>query len=236
MNLNEKNKWQNGLTIVLAGACIVFLVHIGSSVGKQAKIDFTEDNLYSLGDGTKGILGKLSSPVRLKLFYSKTAAKKGTEGIRAFNNYFEYVRNILEEYVSASGNNLSLEVIDPRPDTRDEEDAMAFGIKRFLLTETEAYFFGLVAIGSTGSQKIIEFFSPERQQNLEYELTKLIYSATSPEKQSIGILSSLNFYNEDLSPYMARIMKLQGKRPETSWVIAEKNEGILFSSKDSRRN
>lgn len=198
---------------------MTFLVYIGLSVFGRLRIDFTEEKLYTLSGGTKSILSKLDSPIKLKLYYSKTAANKGTEGLRAFNNYFNYVRELLKEYVAHSRNNLTLEVIDPRPDTPQEEDALAFGLKKFHLTETERYFFGLVAENETGTEKIIEFFDPGQKDKLEYELTKLVYQVLNPQKKTVGILSPLNVINTDITPYMAQIMRMQGKAVNDSWLV-----------------
>lgn len=196
---------------------MIFMVYIGSTLLKGARLDLTEENLYTLSDGTKNILQKLDSPIILKLFYSKEAANKGTEGLRDFNNYFRYVQTLLEQYKENSRNNIKLQVIDPRPDTEDEEDAIAYGLKKFNLTETERYFFGLVAENESGSEKIIEFFDPNEKDRLEYDLTKLIYSTLNPQKKNIGVISSLDVIGEELSPYMEQIMRLQGKPGSNTW-------------------
>ena len=215
------SKIEGYLNIILSIICMVFLIYIGTTIGNNMKIDVTQEGLYTLSDGSKKILKQLNQPLKIKLYYSKTAANKGTEGIRAFNNYYSYIRDLLEEYVSYSQNNLTLYVIDPRPDTKQEEDAIASGLKKFPLSETEKYFFGLVIENETGAEKIIEFFNPSMQESVEYEITKLVYSATNPKKIKLGILSSIKVLNKDLSPYMAQMMRMQGKRIEQSWIITK---------------
>ncbi|MDA8793754.1 GldG family protein [Bacteriovoracaceae bacterium] len=185
-----KNKQNENLAIILMSILsMCFLIYIGNAIFQGAKIDFTQESLYSLSSGSENILAKLNSPIKLKLYYSKTAANKGTEGLRKFNNYL-YVKNILKEFRSHSHNNITLDVIDPRPDTDEEEDAKVYGLRKFNLTETEIYYFGLVAINESGGEKVIEFFDPAEKENLEYELTKLIYSSVNPKKPTIGVLSS----------------------------------------------
>ena len=210
---------ENHLKIVLGLLSMTFLIYIGSTLLKRVRIDFTEENLYTLSEGTKSILSKLDAPIKLKLYYSKTAANKGTEGLRTFNNHFLYVQELLEQYVANSRNNLSLEIIDPRPDTPEEEDATVYGLKKFNLTETERYFFGLVAENESGAEKIIEFFDPAQKDRLEYELTKLIYTVLNPKKVNVGLLSSMEIYVENSSPYMEQIMRMQGKPVPQSWLV-----------------
>ncbi len=216
-----RKKQVNNLIVILSVISTILFIYIGSTLFGKVKIDVTSDHLYSLSQGSKDLLAKLNSPISLKLYYSKTAAMKGSEGIRTFNNYFEYVKKLLEEFVSHSGNRLQLEVIDPRPDTDEEEDAMRFGLKKFHLTETETYFFGLVAISDSKTEKVIEFFDPAAQEKLEYSIAKLIYSVTNFKRYSVGILSTLDIYNENLNPYIAQIMRMQGKTDGQNWFITE---------------
>lgn len=206
------------LKAILGLLCMIFLIYIGSTLLKGARLDLTEEKLYTLSQGTKNILKKLDSPITLKLYYSKEAANKGTEGLRIFNNYFLYVQTLLEQYAENSRNNIKLKVIDPRPDTEDEEDAVAYGLRKFNLTDTERYFFGLVAENESGSEKIIEFFDPNEKDRLEYELTKLIYSTQNPQKKNIGVISSLEVIGEEVSPYMEQVLRLQGKPSNSTWT------------------
>ncbi|MEC7276568.1 MAG: Gldg family protein [Bdellovibrionota bacterium] len=212
---------ENYLKVILGLFSMTLMIYIGTTLFKKARVDFTEESLYTLSDGTKSILSKLDSPIKLKLYYSKTAANKGTEGLRAFNNHYLYVQELLRQYVSNSRNNLTLDVIDPRPDTPEEEDAQASGLKKFNLTETERYFFGLVAENESGTEKIIEFFDPNQKDKLEYDLTKLIYMVLNPQKKNIGIISSMEVMTENLNPYMAQIMRMQGKSVSESWVVTK---------------
>ncbi len=212
---------ENHLKVILGLFSMTLMIYIGSTLFKKVRVDITEEGLYTLSKGTKSILSKLDAPIKLKLYYSKTAANKGTEGLRAFNNHYLYVQELLRQYASNSRNNITLEVIDPRPDTPEEEDAMAYGLKKFNLTETERYFFGLVAENESGTEKIIEFFDPNQKDKLEYDLTKLIYTVLNPQRKNIGVISSLEVMSEDLSPYMAQIMRMQGKEVNDSWIITK---------------
>ena len=214
----DKHK-ENYLKVTLALFLMILMIYIGSTLFKRVQVDLTEENLYTLSPGTKSILSKLDAPIKLKLYYSKTAANKGTEGLRAFNNHYRYVQELLGQYVSHSRNNLTVEFIDPRPDTPEEEEAIAYGIKKFNITETERYFFGLVSENESGTEKIIEFFNPAQKDKLEYELTKLIYTVLNPQKKNIGIISSLDVMTEDPNPYMAQIMRMQGKSVNESWIV-----------------
>ncbi len=148
----QKRRISNGAnrTIrAIIGAVFILVIafsaiSICQNVGKSLKVDVTDQKLYTLSDGTKAILSKLHQRITLRLYYAKTAALKGPDQIRYFNNYYEFVKALLEEYVAASKGMIELQVIDPRPFSQDEVDALQFGLDRFSITEEESFFFGLV--------------------------------------------------------------------------------------------
>jgi len=211
---------------IIAGVIFVLvitfsLISISQNAGKGLKIDATEQRLYTLSSGTKAILAKLNQPITMKLYYARTAALKGPDQIRYFNNYYEFVKSLLEEYVAASGGMIKLEVIDPRPYSDDEVAALRYGIKRFPITEEENFFFGLVVQTQFGVEKTIPVFSPSRQNFVEYDISYLIDTAITRQKKRIGILTSLPMMGDEASPYMARMMQMQGQQPRPAWAIIE---------------
>jgi ABC-2 type transport system permease protein len=195
-------------------------ISIFQDLGKRLKVDVTDHKLYTLSAGTRSILAKLNQPVKLKLYYAKTAAMKGPDQIKYFNNYYEFVKALLEEYVAASKGMVALEIIDPRPFSDDEVGAARSGLKRFPITEEENFFFGLVVQTQFGVEKSISFFSPDRQNFVEYDISSLIDTAVARQKKNIGVLSSLGVMGET-SDYMAQMMLMQGQQPKMAWTIIE---------------
>jgi ABC-2 type transport system permease protein len=201
---------------------IVFsAISICQNIGKPLKLDITDQKLFTLSDGTKAILAKLNQPIRARLYFAKTAALKGPDQIRFFNNYYEFVKALLEEYVTASNGMVELEEIDPRPFTDDEEQALKYGLQRFPITEEESFFFGLVVQTQFGVEKAIPFFSPDRQNFIEYDISYLIDTAVTRQKKTIGIMSSLPVMGDDVSGYMAQMMMRQGQQPRPAWTFVE---------------
>lgn len=187
----------------------------------RAKVDVTEQKIYTLSEGTKNILSKLSQPITLKLYYARTAAMKGPDQIKFFNDYYEFVRTLLEEYSAIGGGNVKIEYIDPRPYTEEESEALRLGLQNFPITEDEKFFFGLAVQTQFGVEKTIEFFSPERQNFIEYDISQLIDNAITREKSRIGILSSLDVIGDDATGYMAQMMRMQGQTPKPAWAIVD---------------
>ena len=194
-------------------------ISICQNIGKSLKVDVTEQKLYTLSDGTKAILAKLNQPIKLNLYYAKTAALKGPDQIRYFNNYYEFVKALLEQYAVEAKGMIDLEIIDPRPYSEDEVQALRYGLQRFSITEEENFFFGLVAQTQFGVEKVIPFFSPDRQNFLEYDISYLIDTAVTRQKTRVGIMSSLPVMGD--SGYMAQMMLAQGQQPQPPWTFVE---------------
>lgn len=209
------------IAVVFIIVIVVCAVSISRNIAKNAKIDITENKLYTLSDGTKSILGKLNQKLKMKLYYTRTAAMKGPDDIRFFNNYYYFVKSLLDEYVSQSKGMVELEVIDPRPFSQQEESAIKEGVKRIPMSEDESFMFGLVVSTQFGVNKVIPFFEPQRQNFVEYDISYQIDSAITRQKKKVGILSSLPVMGDDTSGYMAQMMMMQGKQPKPAWTIVE---------------
>ena len=210
----------------IVGAALVLVIafsgiSISQNLGRRWKVDVTDQKLYTLSDGTKAILGRLNQPIKIRFFYAKTAAMKGPDQIRYFNNYSEFVRALLDEYVAASNGMVELQVIDPRPFSEEEEQALRLGLRRFPITEEENFFFGLAVQTQFGVEKTIPFFSPDRQNFVEYDISYLIDTAITRQKTRLGIMSSLPVMGDDVTGYMAQMMRMQGQQPRPAWTIVE---------------
>lgn len=207
------------VAIVCVGIITFSVISICQKLFKGIRLDITERKLYTLSDGTRNILNKLTQPIRLKLYYTKTAANKGPDQIRYFNEYYFYVKALLEEYGTQSKGMVELEVIDPRPFSDEEAEALRYGLSRMQLTQDESFFFGLVLETQLGVSKTIEIFQPDRQQFVEYEISHLIDTAITREKKRIGVLSSLPVMGDDMSPYMRQMMQMQNQQAKEPWVM-----------------
>ena len=197
--------------------CIITfsLVYVAQIMARSARMDVTERKLYTLTEGTKNIIHKLTQPITMKLFYAKTAANEGPDGIQFYNEYAAYVKSLLAEYQKISNGKIKLEVIDPRPYSTEEEDALRYGLTGLNITQEERFFFGLVVSTEFGQIKTIEIFKPDRKQFIEYDISSLIESAITREKKRLGILSSLPITGDD--DYAARMKQMQGQPAAPSW-------------------
>jgi ABC-type uncharacterized transport system involved in gliding motility auxiliary subunit len=156
---------------VLGAIIFVCLNIVSAQVFRNARVDLTEQHLYSLSQGTRALLGELKEPVRFRLFMSAGLTRQAPQ-LAAFAGR---VRSLLDSYVSAAKGNIILEVIDPKPYSDEENRATAYGIEAAINgAGGEKLFFGLAATNSTTGKATIAVFTPDREGFLEYDLTRLV--------------------------------------------------------------
>jgi ABC-type uncharacterized transport system involved in gliding motility auxiliary subunit len=175
-------------TIALVLAVVLFFaLNIASNIFfRSARLDLTENGLFTLSRGTIDTLQSIPEPVTLRFFYSERIAAKYV-GLRA---YGQRVRDLLQEYVGHSNGNLKLEVIDPEPLTDEEDLAVAEGVTAAQVGGDSLYF-GIVGTNMVNGRETIPLFSQDREKYLEYDLTSLVYKLTREKKPKIGIVTNL---------------------------------------------
>ncbi|MBP6819430.1 MAG: Gldg family protein [Ferrovibrio sp.] len=187
--MNARSKTLLTGTGLVAAFALFFAVNVASNQGlRDARLDLTQARLYTLSDGTRNVLKGLQEPITLRFFFSDKLATQAPQ----IKQYGQRVRELLERYAALSGGKLRLEVIDPEPFSEAEDRAVAAGIQAVSLGQSgQNFYFGLVATNSVDQQESIPFFQADKEQFLEYDLTKLIYGLNNPKKPSIAIIGSL---------------------------------------------
>jgi len=188
-------------TTGLLMAVVLFLAinMVSNTTLKTAQLDLTEGKLYTLSEGSKNIVQTLSEPITLRFYLSK----KLVSNLPGINSYTVRVQELLEQYQRLAGDKLKLQVIDPEPFSEEEDRAEGFGLQGVPLNDSNtAMYFGLVGTNSTDQQENITFFTPSREEFLEYDITQLIYRLATAKQQVIGIMSSLPLQGEAGSPLM----------------------------------
>jgi ABC-type uncharacterized transport system involved in gliding motility auxiliary subunit len=199
-------------TLLLLAIALIAAVAASNTLLRGMRLDLTEGGLYTLAPGTRAFLGKIEEPINLYLFFSDrvTADDNSYQGLRL---YLQRVREMLEEFESAAGGRVSLQVIDPLPFSEDEDRAAQYGLLDIArATLGDSVYFGLAATNSVGEEAIINVFDPNKENTLEYDLARLIFSLASPEKNVIGLLSGVP---------MTGGFDPQAQQPLPPWVISQ---------------
>ena len=201
-------------TGVVLAVVLLFAVNIlASRLLGPARIDLTEHRLFTLSEGTRGILSSLDEPVTLRFYLSQ----RELERVPGIGGYADRVRALLEEYKRLAGAKLTLHVIDPEPFSDEEDRAVGYGLRGVPLGLDEGiFYFGLAGTNSVDDEEAIPFFAAEREQFLEYDVTKLVHNLSNPKQKIVGLLSSLPI--EGQGPPMQAAMGGMGAQP---WMVVD---------------
>lgn len=184
----SRRLWSSALGLIAAAALAVGVNMLADRLAPRARLDLTQQHLYTLSDGTLSVLRGLHDPVTLRLFYSRRLGA----AVPAYGSYAERVRAMLDEYVARSGGKVRLEVFDPEPFSETEDRALAFGLQGVPVDQSgEQIYFGLAGVNLLDDERTIPFFQPDRERFLEFDLTRLIYELSNPTRPVVGVMSGL---------------------------------------------
>ena len=198
---------------VALGAVLFVAVNIvADGTVRGVRLDLTEERRFTISDGTIKVLGSLEEPIRLKLYFSRRLARQ----VPVVMDYGRRVRELLERYVQSSRGMVRLEVIDPEPLGEAEDEADLAGLRPVPLDTGTRLYFGLVGTNTTGGREVMPFLSPEKEPFLEYELTRLVYGLTDPERPVVGLITG-----HPMNAGVTGLARLTGQGPPP-WAIVDR--------------
>jgi ABC-type uncharacterized transport system involved in gliding motility auxiliary subunit len=227
----------------LLTVAVALLVSVGLiSALPSIRIDLTEDDLFSLADGTRNIVSGLEEPIELLFFYSESA----TEDQPQIRSYGTRVQELLREIVIASGGNLVLSIVDPEPFSEEEDLATQYGVQPVPVTQGgQGIYFGLVAVELDNEKdpalrvsETMPLIRPDQEQFLEYEFMQLVTRVANPDLKVVGLLTTLDIdggfdpmtgqatQQWMITDYIRQLYDL--RRMETDTEIIEEDVDILM--------
>jgi len=207
-----KNKFETLLySLVGVVAVLVILVAINLLGGFfKVRSDLTQNKLYTLSDGTKKILDKLDTPVEIRFYFSKDNASVPVP----LRSYAQQVEDLLAEYQQYSRGKIKVVKLDPKPDSDAEDSANLDGIEGQNLNLTDKIYLGAV-VSCLDAKTVLPYLSPDRENLLEYDLSRAISSVANPKKSVIGVMSALPVMGREAQPMMMR----QPQQPMQPWIF-----------------
>jgi ABC-type uncharacterized transport system involved in gliding motility auxiliary subunit len=185
--MNKRSTLGGGTVLALALLFIGLTVLFNHTL-RGWRLDLTQHRLYTTAPGTDRVLGSIKEPINLYLFFSEKAAGQ----LPQLKTYGVRVREFLEELVGRSNGKLRLHVIDPQPFSEEEDRASELGVRGAPFGATGGqFYFGLAGTNSTDGHAAIEFFDPNKEQFLEYDVVKLVYELANSKKPVVAWMSSL---------------------------------------------
>ncbi len=171
-------------TSILLVFGIILLVNL---VGNKIffRLDFTEDQRYSLSDATKDILKNLNEPVTVTAYFSEDLPPDVAKVREDF-------REMLIEYDSYSGGMVVYEFINPNEDQETEAKAQQNGIRPIMINVRErdqvkqqrAYLGAIIELGE--KKETIPFIQPGAA--MEFALSSNIKKISVDEKPTVAFL------------------------------------------------
>lgn len=184
----KKSHSLGGTGLLVLAVLFLALTMLSNNLLRGQRLDLTENQLYTLSAGTRDLLGSLEEPVQLYFFFSSRA----TEDIPQLRDYARRVRELLQEFAITAGGKMQLTEIDPLPFSEEEDQASSFGLQAISLGGSgDPIYMGIAGTNAVDDLEIIEFFQPDREAFLEYDLAKLIYNLSNPQRPVVGLLTSL---------------------------------------------
>jgi len=189
MFLNNFLENEKKLPIIIILAIIGFLSFniLNKNFFKNMRFDLTKSNVYTLSSGTKSILHSIKEPLNFKLFYTKQIGDTNP----VYQNYYNKVKELLEQYVLLSNNKIQLKIYNPEPFSNEEDQALEHGMQGVEILQGVYGYFGLVASNSTDDEEKIIFFDSNRESFLEYDLSKIVSNLANPNRRVIGLYTNL---------------------------------------------
>lgn len=183
-----KHKLTSSVNLFLILVVFIALVFVNNQLLSSARLDLTENQVYSLSQGSKQVLKEIEEPINLYFFFSDKASKNMT----SLRNYANRVESLLSEYETSANGKLKLQVLDPQAFSEQEDQADQFGLTAANIGAAgESIYMGLAATNAFDEQKVIAFFDPQKEGFLEYEISELIYQLSEPEPVNITLITDL---------------------------------------------
>ncbi len=196
-----KSLGQSKIAVIAAILAVILFVGINvlsEATLRSARLDLTENKLFTLSQGTREVLAAIDEPITLRLYASRSLA----EGAPAYGDFIGRVRELLQHYADLSRGMVRLQVYNPEPYSVQEDEAVAYGLQGVQLDQGgETVYFGLAATNSTDDQEVIPFFDTQRERYLEYDLTRMLFNLAHPKKKVVGLMAFLPIDTDPLKEY-----------------------------------
>ena len=203
-------KKHEALLYSAVGLVALFLILVAGNYlvsFQPARLDLTEGKVQTLSEGTKKLLRGLESPVKVKLYVSRGEQAMPVQ----LRSFAQRVEDLVREFKSFAGNNVVIELYNPKPDSDDEDQAQLDGVEPQQLFSGEQFYLGLT-VSQLDRKQAIPAVSAQRERLLEYDLARAIARVATTERPVLGLMSALPIMGERFNP-----MTRQSSEP---WVLA----------------
>ena len=175
-------------------AALIILVLLNLVLGAaRGRIDLTQGKLYTLSEGTRAVLDKLESSVKIRLYFSQSDIPLPIKA------YGRRVEDLLAEFKQAGRGKVTVEKLDPQPDSGAEDSATLEGVEAQVTPSGDKFYLG-ASISYADQKLALPALAPDREPLLEYDLVRAIARTAATAKPVIGVMSALPVFGMPPSP------------------------------------
>jgi ABC-2 type transport system permease protein len=149
-------------------------------------LDLTAAKEFTLHQGTLDVVGKLPEGVEVDFYWSEREATVPA----VIKSHARRIRDHLQTIARRSNGRVSINFHDPEPDSIEEEQAIASGLRKVPMSSGDSFFLGATVrqgkrVGS------IPYFDIRREQLVDYDVAVALNGLAKKAPPKVGILSSL---------------------------------------------
>lgn len=201
--------WISGLLL------LVVLVLVNAVFARTfVRLDLTEEGLYTLGEGSRAILGRLEDPVTVKVFWNDVPETGEPQ-----RRYLEF---LLDEMRAASRGNLKVRWVDLEDEDGEKEASDAGvqkhgfqGIVEGEVRISEGYDSLVLELGD--KKEVLDQLINQGSQ-LEYRLISALHTMTEPDPVEIALVTPGPAHNPFAAAQTGRFRALQQQLRSTFGV------------------
>lgn len=191
----DKYTWKQ-IARVVAGILVALWIYcclIYTADVFSFRYDATADKAYSLTPLTCELVSNLQRPVEVRLYISEAESDR----FRPLEQYGKRVEWLLRDLAKNANGKIRLSIIPLKQSSSDEELAIMDGLEPVIKLESgERFYLGITV--SCGARVLpLNALTPDREDQLEYELVRTILNVSRKTMPKIGIISPLPVIKSD---------------------------------------
>ncbi len=180
-------------TLASAGVLVAIGVAIAANLAASqltARVDLTDNQIYTLNAASAKVVRELAQPVQVKVFISPDMPPP-------FHTASQTVGDLLDEYQAASAGKLSYQIVNPKDNDEVEETARGYGCEQVGIGQQSENEVSLRAVykcvalvmgDKTEVIKDLRMSGDPSVDNLEYDITKALLNLTTETSRKVAFV------------------------------------------------
>lgn len=195
----------SGISAILAVLLFFSVNYLAATTLAGARLDLTQNRLFTLSDSARAVLADIGDPVTVKLYRTE----QFIASVPVLEVQEKQLAELLATFEQASSGKVRIETIDVAPFSPEEDEALGYGLEGFALNDQgERGYFGIVGTNGVDDLETIAFADPSRGAQLQYDLTRLVYRLAHPDEPNVRIVDGLSMFGS----------MMEGRRP---WALLD---------------